>query len=389
MEKIAQFFIVYPPGLTRFGLIELNKKWAIHFETVELKITSSDDTGIMLEIPLWAGFALNHLLRTPTRILLRVAEFKARDFPKLYLKSTKVSWKNLLLGVAPNISVSASESRLFDSRKIQKAIESGIMESFRKQPAKKKYLEHAQSLGETSNLPELYYRAINDQITISIDTTGEILHKRGDKIYTGLAPIRESLAALLLTALTHDLDDSQSYNLIDPMAGSGTFLIEAHDYYKVNTERSFAYENTPYWIDYPLKNEFKNRFLSSPNSWFKNYQGFEIQKDIVVLATKNIADRNIQIKQLDLFKIDHSDFPQESLVIINPPYGIRVGGKDDIDLKYYQTLIEHIKTKFAPKRLGIIIPKEYFYTPLKNELVMKIDFKNGGIPVVYYVLEFK
>lgn len=383
MEQTAQFYLIYPFGLVDQGLFELKEKWDIHFKDHPLSIVSVDEAGILISAEIKQGFLLNHILRAPTRILMRVAEFKARDFPKLFQKISKIPWKNLMIGQAPEVEAAATNSRLFDSRKIEKAVQDGILESYRKQPVKKKYLEHFEA-NKTNNLPKIYYRAVDDVITISLDTTGELLHKRGDKIYTGLAPIRESLATLLLLATTKDLNKKE-ITLIDPMSGSGTFLIEAHDYYAANTDREFAYQHTPYWIDEALKKKILTEISSSPSA-FHALKGFEINPEVVELAKKNAGTKKIDFELSDLFA-EGKKIEGHNVVIINPPYGLRVGEKSEINLDYFKKVISAIKLKYAPVRIGIIIPEEHKFIPKKEELIARLPFKNGGLPVVFYILK--
>ena len=385
MEKLASFYLIYPLALTELGLLELKEKWALHFLNDPLEILSVDEGGILISVKTLQGFALNHILRSPTRILMRFAEFKARDFPKLFKKISKLPWKTLMIGATPKIVVSSTNSKLFDSRKVVKAIEDGILEYYRMQPVKKKYLDHLEA-NKTADLPEIYYRAVDDVITLSLDTTGEILHKRGEKIFTGLAPIRESLATLLLSALTHDLPESD-YTLIDPMSGSGTFLIEAHDAYKINFDRNFSFQHTPLWIDYATKQLFEKSFKSEKNTKFTHYLGFEFLDEVIALAKKNTLGKDISISKGDLFSSENVVLGN-NIVVINPPYGLRVGEKSNINLAYYKDVIENIRRKYAPIRIGIIIPEEYHYSPKKDEGLYRIAFKNGGLPVVFHVLNY-
>lgn len=384
MEELSSFYLIYPLGLANYGLLELKEKWAIHFPESNLEIIQVDEAGILIKVKTFEGFVLNHLLRSPTRILLRVAEFKARDFPKLFQKISKLPWKNLMIGGTPEVEASATNSRLFDSRKIEKAIHDGLNENYRKQPVKKKYLDHLE-LNSKEDLPKIYYRAVDDVITISLDITGEMLHKRGEKIFTGLAPIRENLATLLLRSVTEGLTETD-YTLIDPMCGSGTFLIEAHDSYKTNYDRSFSYQHTPYWIDHLQKKILLPNFASTENNLFSKYLGFEINDDVRKLAVKNTEGKNISIAKGDVF--DTQDFVLgKNIVIINPPYGLRVGEKSNINLDYYKKIIESVRKKFDPERIGIIVPEEYHFNPKPSETITRFPFKNGGLAVGFYVLK--
>ena len=385
MEELSSFYIIYPLGLADFGLIELKEKWTIHFADSPLEIISVDEGGILIKVKTLEGFALNHILRSPTRILIRFAEFKAKDFPKLFNKVSKLPWKSFMIGATPEVEASATNSKLFDSRKIEKAVKDGILEHYRKQPVKKKYLDHFEAHKSREDLPRIYYRAVDDIITISLDTTGELLHKRGEKIFTGLAPIRESLASLLLTSLTKNLEE-KPFTLIDPMSGSGTFLIEAHDAYKINFDRSFSYEHFPLWIDYAFKKQFNEALISKENAKFDQLIGFEINDDVIKLAQKNAHGKSISIKKADLFN-SKEVLTGDNLVIINPPYGIRVGEESQINAEFYKKIISKIRELYHPKRLGIIIPDEHRFNVPATELVARIPFKNGGLPVTFFILK--
>jgi putative N6-adenine-specific DNA methylase len=385
MEKKAQFYIIFPVGLSELGVIELKTKWPMCFPDSELKILDVDSGGVLIEVPILLGFLLNNLLKTPTRIIMRIAEFKARDFPKLYQKASKLPWNEWLMGQLPAVEVAAHESRLFDSRKIEKAMHDGIEEFYRKQPVKKRYQEAiAKAEGE---LPKIYYRAVDDTVTLSLDTTGERLHKRGEKLLTGLAPIRENLASLLQIALTSDLDKKSSRELIDPMCGSGTFLLEAKNYYRPALVRKFAYEYIPDWFDSQFKKQLLAKLSFESTPLFDKFIGNEFNENVVSLAQENLNDSSIEIIQGDAFTFKKEPTCNERFIILNPPYGIRVGSKSEINSDYYKKLVNSLVENLKPKRLGIIVPEEYEFNH-RNIKSMRA-FKNGGIEVVFYVLEFK
>lgn len=394
MNDLRQFYIIYPLGLVAQGMSELQAKWASYFNDKPLTILSVDEGGILIEAPLYEALHLNLILKTPTRILLRIAEFKARDFPKLFQKISKINWRDYLIGQIPEVEASATNSRLFDSRKIEKAVSDGIKEAYISQPIKKRYQDYLATLVnlEQTTLPKIYYRAVDDTITLSLDTTGELLHKRGEKTLTGLAPIRESLASLLTIALSEGITPPKlkTLGLIDPMSGSGTFLIEAHNYNRLSNNRDFAFFHTPLYLDFLNKPEIKKELLSrldqNKSSLFRDLIGHEINAEIVSLSQKNKKEMNITFYQDDLFSNESFDYG-ENLVIINPPYGIRVGQKEGITVMYYHDIISRIFEKFNPLRIGIIIPDEYKFNPKNKSLIKKISFKNGGIPVSFFILE--
>lgn len=378
------FFIISPLGLESLVLDELINK-------TESKLKFKIETphlvkgGIEIKVPLEIGFALNLILRTPTRILLRIDDFKCRDLPKLFQKSSKIKWSNYLLSDQVEFECSSKESRLFDDRKIEKAIQDAITLFFDSNPRKKKYIE----LQEKSQFKaKIYARFENDQCTLSIDTSGELLFKRNQKFLTGLAPIRENLAALLLRATTQDLE-IKNYNLIDPMCGSGTFLLEAKNFNNENNYRHFHFEYIPLFIESKNKNLQIEKNI--PSLQFNCY-GMDINPEIVKLASENLIDQKIIISKSDVFT-QKSFKPTEDLpniIILNPPYGIRVKTDKDINQKYFEDLLNSLKMNFHPLRIGIIIPSQYNTIHLKDyELKSRIKFKNGGIPVTFYVYSAK
>ncbi len=376
----ARFFIVYPMDLEDLGLIELNEAFILHFPENSFSVIAQIPGGIEIECPFLIGVSLNRILRTPTRILLRLAEFKCRDFPKLYQKISKFNWSHWMIGQTPEVVSASKDSRLFDSRKIEKAIADGVNQYYRHRPVKKRYLDHLEN-AKKENLPAIYFRVENDVCTLSIDTTGERLHLRGEKTLTGLAPIRENLAALLLTELKKHLS-IESITLIDPMCGSGTFLIEAKNEFSITEARDFSFLHMPIVIDHLSQ---LPKLEEKKSSFYNEFIGFEINPGVVAQASKNAPLINFQKE--DLFSNTSHSY-KNPVVIINPPYGIRVG--ENINLEYFLNVITSIKKKFSPHLLGIIVPSIY---KLKACDQFKIEsarpFKNGGIEVVFYVLGFK
>ncbi len=374
----ARFFLIYPMHLEDLGRIELETKFSFHFAEVPLTIVDVIPGGIEIECPMHVGFNLNRILRTPTRILLRLAEFKCRDFPKLYQKMSKFPWHYWMIGQTPEVECASKNSRLFDSRKIEKAIQDGVNQFYRHKPVKKRYLDHLEIL-KGEHLPKIYFRVEDDHCTLSIDTTGERLHLRGEKLLTGLAPIRENLAALLLTEFSSHLKES-SYTLIDPMAGSGTFLLEAKRSNNVTIARDYAFLHMPIAIDSAAL--FAREFPENKKTIFDEFVGFDINSEIVELAKTNVPDIQFAVEDVFSDKIHNMKNP---VVIMNPPYGIRVG--TDITLDFFLRIIESIKKKFRPQLLGMIVPADFKLKSSKSFHIIKSrPFKNGGIDVVFYVI---
>ena len=229
MESYDLFLIVTP------GLEE--SAW----REIEQKIPLSDKRllkgGIEVRADLkWISDA-HHLLKIPTRILMRMAEFKVRDFPKLHQKFQSLRWTHFLSHPEPQFKITAHKSRLMHTGKIEETIREALTQSLKAQPLSLEWKKKNYS-------PQtLFIRIQDDVLTLSLDLTGEPLYKRGVQTKKGEAPIRESIASALLLELFSGI--KTPINLIDPMCGSGTFLTEARDFHKPLYKRKFSFEESP------------------------------------------------------------------------------------------------------------------------------------------------
>ena len=174
-------------------------------------------------------------LRSAHRVLLRIDDFLAQSYPMLFNKTSKIPWE-LYLPKQFSIQVSSKTSRLHQHKNIAKTLNDAIQ-------------AHLNPLGLKPVLKddaalEIHVRFFQDRCTLSINTSGEHLHKRGYRQLTTEAPIRETLAASLLQTL----DLSSFVFVVDPMCGSGTFPIEAallSTNIAPGLQRTFAFEYLP------------------------------------------------------------------------------------------------------------------------------------------------
>ncbi len=370
----GQFFLIYPPGLEELGKEELlyRKSLFDHWEKIEIQ--SIEPGGIEILAPNELILELNQSLKTPVRILYRIHSFKCTDFPKLFNKISKIPWNQYLLGVPPAINASSSQSRLFDSRKIEKAVSDGIKQFFVKQPPKKLFLDLAEKLKD--QMPAVYIRFNHDLCTVSIDTSGEMLFKRKEKDLMGHAPLRENLASLLLTPILK-IEDKEIQKIIDPMCGSATFLTEAQEYYDYNKDRNYSCLYIPLFKDKLIQNNQKNRKIT--------YEliGRDIDENLVLKLKKEYV--GIDFQSMDFFNDKNRIKELNSFYIVNPPYGKRVG--ENIDETFFAHFIDQISF-ISPKYFGIIIPFNLKLKKLeKYKAIGKWDFKNGGLEVSYYLFQ--
>ena len=375
-KKLFHFYFIIPPGFEDLAENELSQKWSLFFDGPFPGVNKSFG-GLEGEFFLEDGLLLNQVLKIPTRIILRFAEFKCRDLPKLFKKVKNLDWAPFLSGHIPQIKVSAHKSRLFHTQKIEDTVIKAVKTYYKASPPKKKYFEFAEGLPPQI----LFFRFSEDTCTISIDTSGEPLYKRSYRPFNGKAPLRENLGAALCFSLEKNI--KEELHLIDPMCGSGTFLLEGKHWFSANQNRDFSYLSFP--IIQKLTPKLKKTAPSKGT--FKSFQGFE--KDLKVLEgqKENGPLKDLKIRAHDFLSEDKiDDLPLDSALLVNPPYGKRI----PLDKKpkvYYQNLFNKIKNKIGPKVFGILLPKDQ-YSFKKTEpyiLTEKKSFKNGGIPVDFLI----
>lgn len=357
-----RLFLVIPPGLEDLALMELESKAPIS-EVIQHK------GGLELSADVDWIVTAHTLLKIPTRILMRITTFKVRDFPKLHHKMMNFKWNTVLSHPEPQFEISCSKSRLMHTGRIEETIQHALKAALVKQPLSLDW--------QKKNYPPqtFYVRLVDDELTLSLDLTGEPLYKRGLQKIKGEAPIRENFAAAFLMELTRGI--TEPITLVDPMCGSGTFLTEALNFHRPLHLRPFAFETAPF---------FKGKaFKLPPESTplpIKKAMGFDINEELV----KKIPDLDINVK--DSLK-EPLAIDENFLMICNPPYGerLKIEGKRGSFLK---VAWEKFMTEDRPQRFGWVLPSDMddlFKTPVGYKLRGKRHLRNGGMAVTFWVWE--
>lgn len=337
-----KFFLVCPVGLEGQLESELRDKFPLYFPSSHFELIKKDFGGLEIECELPHGLLLNQILRSPSKILMRLKTQKCRDLPKFYNIIKKIPWRDYLNQESVDVSITAKKSRIIHTTKLENSFHKALSDYFTANKLKNTLVEkHALDPKQ-----KIFIRLDNDDLTISLDTSGDLLHIRGDRSFRGHASLRENIATLLLIKLMNDLPPGQ-YNLVDPMCGSGTFLYE---WLKRDSlqQRSFNYE---YLSDQQLKTLPEVNELQHEDNF--SYFGFDIDAEIIEQLK---LDPAITFKVQDIKTASPLNGP--NILMVNPPYGKRVKIAGDKQ-KYFQDLIQDIKRAYRPKRLGIIIPREF------------------------------
>jgi putative N6-adenine-specific DNA methylase len=372
IAKEHTFFASCAPGLKRLladEILNLN----IESKSIILKKGGVEFFGRLHDC-----YLANLYLRCPIRILMRVAKFKAENFTTLEKRLTECDWELLLQKNAKlNFHVSTKKSRLYHTSAIAQRADTIISS---------KLLMHDNIPPRTRDdiSHDIFIRAEKDRFEISLDSSGDLLHKRGIKEMTHHAPLRENLAWALLLFTQFSKNDV----LIDPMCGTGTFSLEAA-MYKQNIPpgffRNFAFQS---WQCFRKKKwryliqQAKKKFEPGIT---KEIFASDIDNKAISSFKKNILkhdlNKNIEIKEIDFFFIKPEKFTKKKgVIVLNPPYGKRIGNKQEVS-SFYNEIGKKLKHDFKGWRAGIIMPEKNL---LKNYNFQKSairSFYHGGLDI--------
>lgn len=368
MNVSYQLFLIIPPGLEDLALKEVELKCPVSSIEVHkggLELTASLD---------WIVRA-HTTLKIPTRILMRLTSFKVRDFPKLYQKFVNFKWNQYLSHPEPTWEISCSKSRLNHTGRIEDTVNSALQEAMKKQPLGKDWEKKNYS-------PQTFYiRLVDDELTLSLDLTGEALYKRGLQKIKGEAPIRENFAAAFAFEILHDL--KTPVTLIDPMCGSATLLTEALTFHRPLHLRNFAFEEAPFFKGKLVRLENEIEPLPSVKAI-----GFDINSELIKKVSFELnSTLPLTLKAQDSLTEKLTD--DESVILCNPPYGerIKIEGKRGSFLKEAWGKFMSVD---KPKRFGWVLPSDMddlFSRPKNYRLINKRHLKNGGMAVTFWIWE--
>ena len=320
----------------------------------------------------WADvWRANLVLRGPTRILARFGEFRAMHLAQLDKRSRKIAWGEFLrTGVPLRVEASCKTSRIYHAGAAAQRVATAIREEF------------GALITEDAAL-RVMVRIEDDLVTLSIDTSGESLHKRGFKEAVNKAPMRETMAAMFLRQCGFD----GTQTILDPMCGSGTFVIEAAEIalgLLPGRERTFAFEGLPSFDQRAFDAIRKPAPATIVDTKFF---GSDRDPGAIRMATENAARAGVStVTQFEEKSIEDLTPPPgpPGLVILNPPYGTRIGDKAPL-VTLHRTLGTVLKTRFKGWRVGIITADKNLAnaTGLKFEPALP-PVLHGGIRVGLY-----
>lgn len=331
----------------------------------------------------------NLQLRIASRVLVRIAEFRARTFFELERHASRIEWSRWLRHKNPiTLRVNSKKSKLYHEGAIAERLARAVALQTKSAVAEPNDEEHE---GEAAQL--FVVRVLRDQFTISIDASGALLHRRGYRQEIARAPLRETLAAALLHAASWRGERA----LLDPFCGSGTIPIEAALIARriapglASADRSprrFAFEQ---WPDHDAK------------AWSKQVEAARQQilpaAEVVIAA----SDRNTGATQaaranaaragveqdidVRVAALSAAAAPaQQGLLVTNPPYGKRVSeGAELRDL--YAALGRIARERIPEWSVALVSADPILAAQTRLPFRPMARTRNGGLPVEFLLAD--
>ncbi len=309
-------------GLEAITAMELKRLGFQNTITENGKVTFQGDLSAIPYANLW--------LRTADRVLLKIGEFKATTFEELFQETKKLPWHLYLPENAafPVSKAKSVKSKLFSLSDCQAIVKKAIVESLKTHYG-------VDWFSEEGPLYPIMVSILKDTVTLTIDTSGTGLHKRGYRQSQTFAPIKETLAAGLIYISKWHPDRT----LYDPFCGSGTIPIEAAMIGRniaPGLNRHFAFEEWSFVPKELLKEEKVKALKKIDQERELNILASDKDYKAIKIASENAfqagVDDVIKFQKLD-FK-DFSSKKKYAYVITNPPYGERLGEKEEAKALY-------------------------------------------------------
>jgi putative N6-adenine-specific DNA methylase len=330
--------------------------------------------GLYFNADQTALYRINLHSRLINRVLAPLITFKCHSDKYLYQTARQINWEDF---ITPEhtfaVFATVTQSNINHSKFAALRLKDAIADYFKNKTGKRPSVDTRQ--------PDLWLNLYieNNEAVISIDTSGGSLHRRGYRLESTQAPMAETVAASIIKLTEWD----NKSPLYDPFCGSGTILAEAY-LSATNTpsaymRKKFGFERLP---DYNKKlwSAIKNEGLKNTRSLSKGLiSGSDISTEVTKTAQKNIAvidrDKIVSIKQKDVFSISSLE---NSTIICNPPYGLRMAKGTDLS-NFYKSFGDFLKQRCKGSTVYIYFGNRLYLKSIGLRTTWKIPLQNGGL----------
>lgn len=388
-----EWFAIAAPGLEPLLAAELSAIGSLR-EVTQLA------GGVGWKGTLLAGYAANLSSRLATRVLVRLGKVRAREFAMLRRRLHVLPFERFIEpNAALRILVTVHHCRLYHTKALAETVTLAISDRLRAPVRRLDTVEEADELAQSeeavdgaSNLAfglESYGRVLlrgqDDEMVISIDSSGLLLHRRGGRPEAGAAPMRETLAAALLLAAGYTGEEL----LVDAMCGAGTLALEAAQLSTgklPGVQRAFAIERFAGLPADALQAEKQRLVLAAARAPRAPIVGFDRDRKMIDLARRN-AERTGVAEHITFQNIDLRDAQPPGptgLLVANPPYGRRLGRKDDLSVRY-RSIGHALRARWQGFRVALLVPRGTPEAWLGLKVEKRVPLVNGGVKVVLVI----
>ena len=375
-QNRLDIFVICAPGLEVLTGAEMLR--------LGIKPEKVEAGGISCRGSIQDVMRLNLWLRAASRVVVRVATFHASTFHELERRARKIEWSRFLdAGSAVGFRVTCRKSKLYHSDAVAERFTRALSEQIkgvRVDPS-----QESDDDESSSTTQQFIVRLFRDDVTVSIDSSGDLLHRRGYRLATAKAPIRESLAAAILLGA----EWSGMNPLLDPLCGSGTLAIEGAMIARQMAPglgREFAFMK---WRGFErrgweiMRADAEKKVLpKAPSRILASDRDEGAIKAARENAKRAGVEGDIEISRQSMTEAvsDAAGVEGNGLVATNPPYGKRVGeGADPRDL--YASLGKSVKANLPGWSLVVVSNEDRLISQLRLPVELLFSSSNGGIPV--------
>lgn len=359
---------------TTFGLEGITAKElrALGYDDVKTETSKVSFTGDEMDIAI-----ANIHLRTADRVLIKMAEFEARTFEELFQGTKKVNWSKIIPRNGKMHVVGKSvKSTLHSVPDCQSIVKKAIITHMSEAYGIDKFEENGP-------VYRIEVAILKDKVTLTIDTSGSGLHKRGYRENSGAAPLKETLAAAMVLLSRWQ----ENYELIDPFCGSGTILIEAAMIMlniAPGINKEFVCETWPTMPGYVFKQVREGAKRAEKRNKDIKLIGYDI--DIWVLRTAENNAIKAGVKDyIEFHKRDFREFSNSKkygFIITNPPYGERLSDKKEVEELY--KIFGNYKIQYDKWEFNVLTSYEGFEKPFARKSTKNRKLYNGKLKCYYY-----
>ncbi|MFZ0242014.1 MAG: hypothetical protein WAL90_10245 [Desulfobacterales bacterium] len=372
VARPLEFFAATSPGLEKFCLAELQAL------SLAVPADAATEGGILFNGRLHDGFRANLCLGTANRVLMRIGTFGASNFHSLEKKLAAIPWELYLHpGQTRRFDVATHRSRLYHGTAVGDRCEKVILD---------RLSETGVDPGprETSAIGQrIFIRVVDDHFTVSLDSSGESLYRRGVKSRVTAAPLRETMAAALLSLAGY----SPAEALVDPLCGSGSFSLEAAmraHHIPAGWFREFAFFG---WPAFALtRGRWKHLKDTLAARIVKTAPAAIFAADIDPAACKSVEENaaacglsaTIAVANRDFFELSPRELGvAPGLLVVNPPFGRRIGSRHQSDA-FFKSLCHRLETAWRGWRVALVVPRKSLLKLIPCRMRIQ-EVRHGGL----------